>query len=197
MNAADHENTSVVSYTIDAEDIIVEVSSSWQQFARENFAVGLSDREVLGRPLWDYIQDESTRSLYKALLQAVRAKGRPISLPFRCDSPRIRRYMVMNVTPHADGRISFTNELVETKTRNPEIYFQTKLGANKLYYVMCSVCNQVRPLEEEGNWQEVEDAFAFLAHVDEPVQVVYELCDKCSSFMNNSLQQYEQPGQRL
>lgn len=197
MNAAEPEKSSVVSYTIDEDDIIVEVSSSWQLFAKENFAVGLTEREVLGRPLWDFIKDESTRSLYKALLRAVRAKGQPISFPFRCDSPRIRRYMVMNVTPHDDGHISFTNELVETRSRNPEIYFQNMLGSNKLYYVMCSVCNKVRAFEEKGNWQEVEDAFTALAHMDDPVQVVYELCESCSSFMNSSLQKYKQPGHQL
>lgn len=182
---------SVVSYTIDADDVIVEVSSSWQEFAKENYAVGLTEREVVGQSLWEFIKDDSTRSLYKVLLRAVRNKGQAISFPFRCDSPRMRRYMVMNVTPHASGQVSFTNELVETRSRNPEIFFQNTLGANKLYYVMCSVCNKVRPYEED-EWLEVEEAFESLAHLDDPVQVVYEVCETCSNAMHSSLQEYEQ-----
>jgi len=173
MTAEESVTTSIVSYTIDADDVIVEVSSSWQEFARENFAVGLTEREVVGQPLWEFIRDDSTQSMYKVLLNTVRSKGHPISFPFRCDSPRIRRYMVMNVTPHASGHVSFTNELVETQSRNPEIYFQNKAESNKQYYVMCSMCNKVRPYEE-NEWLEVEEAFASMAHLDDPVQVVYE-----------------------
>lgn len=188
---------SVVSYTIDTDDIIVEVSSSWQEFAKENFAVGLTEREVVGQSLWEFIRDHSTQSLYKVLLRAVRSKKQPISFPFRCDSPRVRRYMVMNVTPHASGHVSFTNELVETRSRNPEIFFQNQLGANKLYYVMCSVCNKVRPYEEDDEWLEVEEAFAAMALEDEPVQVVYEVCKTCSNAMHSSLQEYEQTSHNL
>lgn len=183
--------TSVVSYTIDADDIIVQVSPTWQNFAQENYAVGLTEREVVGHSLWEFIKDESTRSLYRVLLRAVRAKKHPISFPFRCDSPRVRRYMVMNITPHPDNSLSFTNELVETRSRNPEIFFQSKLGSNKLYYVMCSVCNKVRPYEDL-EWMEVEEAFSSMAHVDEPVHVVYEVCESCSTFMQSSLQSYVQ-----
>jgi len=197
MTAQDSVKTSTVSYTLDPDDVIVEVSSSWQSFAKENFAVGLTDREVVGRPLWDFIKDDSTRSLYKALLKAVRAKGQPISFPFRCDSPRIRRYMVMNVLPQQDGRVVFANELVETRSRSPEVYFQNKVGANKNYYVMCSVCNKVRPYEDDGEWQEVEDAFAAMAHMEEPVQLVYEVCEPCSASVQTSLEQYDQLGQSL
>lgn len=184
--SADSTASTIVSYTIDASDIITEVSPSWDGFARENFAVRLGRSDVVGRPLWDFIHDESTMRLYQVLLKTVREKKKKLTIPYRCDSPRVRRYMVMEVTPNDDGSVSFVNELQEIRSRSPEVYFQHKLGASNTYYVMCSMCNKVRPWESE-TWNEVEDAFAALAQVDGPVEVVYEVCDPCSHTVDCAL----------
>lgn len=165
------------------------LSDNWDAFARQNCAVGLAPGEVLGRSLWDYIKDETTRRLYQVLLRAVRSKGLSLSFPYRCDSPRMRRYMMMHLTPRADGSVTFVNELVETRARSPEVYFRSVLAPNTQYFVMCSVCNRVR-FYETDNWQEVEEAFTTLAQVDDPLEVVYEVCESCSGSLRQTLQQY-------
>src|SRR5450631_2450126 len=91
-----------VSYQIDGHDDIISVNSAWKAFARSNGAPHLAE-QVVGRSLWEFVSDGTTRQVYRDLLVRVRG-GRTVTFSYRCDSPSLRRYMRMTMTPGAQWR---------------------------------------------------------------------------------------------
>ena len=93
----------VFEYQIDSNDVLVLVSDDWLAFARENGASELDAKFIIGRSLWDFIPDEPTQTLYRDVIATVRATDQPIVVPFRCDSPTLRRFMRLEVRHHPDA----------------------------------------------------------------------------------------------
>src|SRR5947209_973097 len=81
-------------------DRLVEVNDAWTRFAHNNGAPELAPDAVLGRSLWTFIADPTTRRLYEALVARAR-EGSPRTVPYRCDVPAAKRLMRMTIT--ADG----------------------------------------------------------------------------------------------
>ena len=86
----------VIEYRIDHHDRILQVSDSWRRFAVENNAP-VKVLEAVGDSLWDHIYDSGTQDLYSLLLDSVRLSQQPLSFPYRCDSPSVKRFMAMTM----------------------------------------------------------------------------------------------------
>ena len=84
------------AYVIDRANRVVAVDDGWIAFAIGNDAPDLPGR-VLGANLWTFIANATVQDLYSALFQRIRATGREITIPFRCDSPSVRRFMKLTV----------------------------------------------------------------------------------------------------
>lgn len=84
-------------YRVDAQDRVVFANAEWFDFARENSAVSLKPEVVIGVSLWDFICSSETRHLFEILLKQVRATGKSVTLPYRCDSPDCRRFMELRI----------------------------------------------------------------------------------------------------
>lgn len=109
-----HDST--IRYTIDAGDNIKSVSESWYRFALGNQGDQLSDENVLGRSLWDFISDTPTRDIYKQMLARVR-QGRLTEFTFRCDGPSWRRLLLMRVIPKDLNAIEFETSVLKLEER--------------------------------------------------------------------------------
>jgi hypothetical protein len=169
-----------VHYVIDAEDKLIDLGKTWDDFALANDGEAVVSAEVVGRSLWDFIFDESTALLYKSLLTRLRATGNPIRFPFRCDSPDLRRHLVMTLSPLQNGNVEFRNSIVELEPREAKAFFQAAVAGAKEYFYMCSVCNKVRS-RSSRDWKEVEDAFeTHISSCEHPVQVLYKVCRHCA-----------------
>ena len=105
------------SYFIDADDVLVSVDEEWLAFAKENAAPELTRGRVIGRPLWDFVEGERTRELYRELYERVRSRLTRLSVPFRCDAPDRYRFMRLELEPAAAGAIGCTGVLVREQTR--------------------------------------------------------------------------------
>ena len=92
------------TYRVDGNDVITYVSEAWVEFARQNGAATLDEASVVGRSIWDLIAHAPTRELYKLVFRKVRV-GKTVVLPFRCDAPRLRRYMQLSLTPRPGAAI--------------------------------------------------------------------------------------------
>ena len=82
----------VFEYEIDASDVITQVNRHWEEFAEANDAPGLGAR-VVGTWLWKHFAGMEVKYIYRTLLERVRESGQSVSIPFRCDSPELRRRM--------------------------------------------------------------------------------------------------------
>ncbi len=165
-------------YRIDREDRITHVNSAWLSFAEENWNIDLG-RGVLQRPIWDFIADTETRHIFRAMLAKVRESRRTISVPFRCDSPHIRRFMEMEIVPLPDNNVQFNCSLLRTERRPYMGLLDPASDRSDEYLTMCSWCKRIRLGADE--WVEVEEAVKRLDLFESEglPQLTHGLCNGC------------------
>ena len=59
--------TPVYFYELDADDLIVAASDSWDTFAHENEGEHLVFEKIRGTAIWDHITDPETSDLYRRI----------------------------------------------------------------------------------------------------------------------------------
>lgn len=181
-----------ISYSIDAQDRLVTVSSQWLQFALKNHGEGLSADHVEGRSLWDFITDEPTRELYKAVLAHVRS-GSPTDLVLRCDAPERRRLIEMIVTQLPDGNVEFKTVLLASKPRAAQRLFDKDTPRTAQHVMVCSWCDKVNV--DVDKWFEVEAAMEYLdlaEHAELPM-IEPVVCPECYSRVLETLASSKPP----
>lgn len=167
-----------ISYVVDASDRIVSVSPEWSDFALQNDGEGLAPEEVIGQSLWRFIADESTKTLYAAVLAHVR-RGPTTELVLRCDAPERRRLIEMTVTRQTDGRVEFRTVLLSSKQRPVQRLFAKSTPRNDRRLPVCSWCDKVKVAD--GKWFEVEGAMEYLRLAEDHMlpQIESVVCQHC------------------
>lgn len=148
-------------------------------FAEINGAPQLTPEAVLGRPLWDFISDAETRHLYSVMFSRVRASDRSITVPFRCDSPRERRFLEITILPGHQGGLRLETRQHRVEARDCEVHLPPP-GRNRGDLVTCcSWCKKVQV--EAGEWVDVEVAVQRLSMFTElPIpQLTHGICPSC------------------
>ena len=173
-------NENIYKYQIDEYDKIKCVSENWDKFAAENDALDLvSKPQVLNRPLWDFITDIETRHLYSIVIDRVRKENVPVDIPFRCDSPNLRRFMKMTIKPLSDNKVRFKSEIMRVEKREPlKILDKNETRSNE-NIEMCSFCKKIKMAKNK--WGDTEDAIQILHLFDyaKPPQITHGLCPEC------------------
>ena len=166
-------------YAVNVHDVITSVSQTWLAFARENGAPELTDHAVIGHSLWDFIDGSQTIQLYKAVLQRVRTSTPRIVLPFRCDSPTLRRYMRLEITCLPQGSIQFEGILERVEPTAYFKMFDTHVPRSRDLLTLCSCCK--RALVEPCGWLEIEDAVVRLHLFEQKTspQLRHTVCPNC------------------
>jgi len=177
-----------ISYIIDGNDQIVSVSPEWTRFAVQNDGPELTPENVVGRWLWDFIEDEPTRELYRHVLDRVRS-GCATELTLRCDAPGRRRLIEMIVSLRAEGNVEFKTRLLGAKDRPRQPLVAKSTPRNGERVLTCGWCNRVHAGTEE--WLEVEEASDRLHLSDEPEQPRAEhvVCPDCFTKVTELLAQ--------
>src|SRR6478672_1277449 len=149
-------------YEINADGRITFVDDEWCRFAVANGARQYADPAWLyGKPLLSFISDPTTRQLYALLMARVRASRSAVRVPLRCDAPALRRWLELEISPGADGGLTFASYELRTETRAPIPTFEAAAGGASALLRMCSWCKRVEAAA--GHWQDIEDAIASLA----------------------------------
>jgi hypothetical protein len=149
------DNNSDVSYRISETDEIIFLNDAWTAFALANGAPELIAEKVLNRNLWDFISDDTTRDVYRQLVDKVRG-NRFISFDFRCDSPDLHRFLEMKITLREDKNVQFDTRLISAEKRVYQNAFQKGARRGNGVIIVCSWCKKIDT--RDGNWREIEEA---------------------------------------
>jgi len=144
--------------------------------------------QILGRSLWDFIAGAQTRHIYKVLFEKVRSDQRVVTVDFRCDSPILRRFMKLTISPQMVSQLELESRIIREETRVFSVRFleQANSGVTTLL-PMCSWCKRVKL--DKGVWVEAEAARAkmrlFYGH-DLP-KLPQGICEECKEKILNQL----------
>ncbi len=173
-------NEDVFIYQIDNKDIIVRVSRNWATFANANaWDSELSPEKVVGHSLWDFIQDSTTRHLYKEVHRKVRDGKLIEPIPFRCDSPQERRYLKLLLSPLPDGQIEITSRIVRTERRDPVRLLDKDIPRSNDLIRICSMCKKIST--DHNRWVEIDEGLGQLRPFEavEMPRLTHGLCKDC------------------
>jgi hypothetical protein len=176
----------VSGYIIDETDRIIDVSGAWLTFARENDAPELTREAVIGHVLWSFVAGDETRRLYQILLDTVRSNDTIIMLPFRCDSPTLRRDMRLIMSPLHAGRVRLEGVLVSVTPRPYVALLDRSLPRAGAVLTLCAFCR--RAWMEQDDWVELEDLVVRLGLFTEPrpPALAEGLCPGCLSLLTQA-----------
>ncbi|MCG8512491.1 MAG: hypothetical protein MI741_25035 [Rhodospirillales bacterium] len=163
-----------IAYRIDHEDRIQSVSGPWDKFALENDGDSVCAADVQGRPIWDFVTGDITKSWLHTLIKLARVRNEPVERPYRCDSPRLKRFMRMRIVPQQDGLLRIEHELVSTEQRSIPVHFEFSRKAHVRLMLRCSICGRV---QEGANWREAETTQRDSLGA---IPIAYSVCDDCS-----------------
>ena len=166
-------------YQVDCRDSIVWVDPTWGEFAKRNGAPQLLAEQVVGRRLPDFVAGDEVRQLWSLVLQRVRDEERSVTLPFRCDSPDRRRFMELDLTPLADGRVELTARLLREEARDRVALLDACVPRSADTLPICSQCKRIQGSEDE--WVEVEEGIKQLDLFGAGLlpRLTHVLCDPC------------------
>jgi hypothetical protein len=173
-----------LSYQIDGHDDITSVGDSWAAFAVSNGAPHLA-AHVVGRSLWEFVSDATTRRVYRDLLVRVRG-GRTVTFSYRCDSPSLRRFMQMTMTPRAHKGVGFDSLTLRTESRVPPLLAATPIGQSGTLLTACGWCNRMAVGDD---WVEVESAVERLGLFGSSrlPAITHGMCPRCFARIRDEL----------
>jgi hypothetical protein len=169
----------VTRYSIDVSDEIVAVGGDWDRFARENDApLELFSGNILHRSFWDFLSGAALEHVYQRIMTNVRA-GECMEFAFRCDSPGLRRFLTLRMTPADDGGINFVTETICTEEREFQRVFDADADRAEGIVIACSWCNKLKTGLHQ--WQEPEEAVRSLAlfETDPMPALSHGMCEQC------------------
>lgn len=175
-----------IQYRVNERNEIVFVNEAWQAFALANAGIGLQPANVLQRPLFDFITDETTRLLYRDLLKRVRA-GHPVQFPFRCDAPAQRRWLDMTIRLTETGLVEFTTHLRRSEERSPISLLGHMPIRSATLLRMCSWCKRANLGCRQ--WVDLEEAVVRLRLFEQaPLpQLSHGICEICFASLQKQL----------
>lgn len=175
-----------VHYQINHRDEIIFVDDAWDRFAATNEGTKLGSKDILGRPLWDFITDATTRQLYKQILARVR-QGSVAGFTLRCDGPSRKRLLEMTIRAQGPGSVEFATHTLQVEDRPPVLLLVGGRKRSDDMVKVCSWCNRVKVAR--GEWAEIEVALETLKTFESSAmpQVTHGMCDTCLAAMTKTV----------
>jgi hypothetical protein len=173
--------TSSMSYVLGPDDRIAAVDQAWNTFAASQGAGDLTGAQIVGKPLRACIADSNTHEIYALLFGAARKLQRSVAVPFRCDSPGLRRFMTLRADPLPDGSLRISTTLVRAEERPPVALLSPTAPRSDGVLKICGWCKRI-PLSS-GAWVEVEIALQELGLLEasEMPRLTHGVCPACAA----------------
>lgn len=169
----------VFIHTVDADGKITAVNDEWEEFARENGAPELASAAVVGRDIWGFMEGMETRHISRLLLDKARRSGKGLTIPYRCDSPGLRRFMEMEIAPAGNGIVEFRSRVLRIEKRVPVLLLDPRAGRGDEFLTICSWCRRARV---DSAWVELDEAVKKLdlfSSASLP-QLTHGMCQDCA-----------------
>lgn len=172
-----------VMYRIDEADKLLEMNAAWTAFAHGNGGAPLEGAQVVGRSLWDFVTDPSTRQLYRDMVKRLRQGWTPIRFQFRCDAPQLRRLLAMEMVGEGDGTVRFVVTSVAEQERPAVACMENGEASTDQIVTICGWCMRV-PLPGAG-WVEIEEALEGLGLFRDATsfKLSHGMCPDCAEAM--------------
>jgi hypothetical protein len=168
-----------VVYHVDPEGRITSVNDRWDAFARANGGTAVLSAAVIGRRAANFIAGNETRYLFDLIIRHAITSGRPVTAPFRCDGPAVRRRMQLTVTLEGPGDIVFRSRMLAEEPRRPIAWLESRTRKERAPLLrVCSWCNRG---EIAGRWAELEEVIAAYGLFDAArvPDITHGLCVDC------------------
>jgi len=166
-------------YSINENDIITNYSKNFPSFARNNdWQLEMEPEAILGRSIFDFISGAETQHLYQILFEHCR-KGKHIGpIPFRCDSPRERRFLELHLRLLPNSHIDIITVLLKTEHRPPVRILQANTPRTEEFIRICSMCKKIFVDDE---WVEIEEALIRMKLFEQErlPYLTHGLCNSC------------------
>jgi hypothetical protein len=180
----------VCRYDVDAAGCITFVDDGWRAFAAANGAPQYADTATLyGVPLFSFMSDNTTQHVYAVLMDRVRRDRVSVRVPFRCDSPTLRRWLELEMTPREDGGITFVSRQLRAEPREAVLTPADAADPARADTLirMCSWCKKVDA--GAAGWLEVEHAVAELGLfvAPRPDIITHGICPECVQLFERGL----------
>jgi hypothetical protein len=129
-------------YHTNQKKIITDLNEAFAAFAKENWRPDFKRTDLVGKSLLSQITDPATKHLYSILLERLRETNQPLTLPYRCDSPDIKRYMEMTITPATDGIVEWNSRILNEEPRPPVPLLDIRQERHEKWLRVCSWCKR-------------------------------------------------------
>ncbi|MBN2725372.1 MAG: hypothetical protein JXR95_15010 [Deltaproteobacteria bacterium] len=149
---------------------IIRVSSTWDNFAQENDGLSSCFDKIKNRSIYDFITGYETKMWFETVLKLAELKKETISRNYRCDSPNLRRNMLMNATYESSGEICIEHILLSTELRKKPVFFKSTNSPGKKAPLRCSICGKIKV---DKQWVEAD------SHESSQFNVIYTICNGC------------------
>lgn len=168
-----------VVYALDASDAITAVNDSWISFASANGGEALLPPAIIGRSVWDFIADPTTRMLYRRIFERVRAGTGPVRFSLQCDAPALRRLLEMTISRDRGGSLKFVVHTLALEPRAPERLLDRDAPRSNELVRMCAWCKRIPG--PDGAWGEVDEMLPKLGLFDTRVlpRITHGICEDC------------------
>ncbi|MGB8517793.1 MAG: hypothetical protein WCD45_07885 [Gallionella sp.] len=171
-----------VELSVDQNNFIVRVNDAWDRFACENNGAHLANNAMLGSNLLDSIAGKTSKNFTLALLELARRREHEICFDYRCDSPRLRRFMRAHLSSDSSGAVHFLHEHLYSETFPHLVVFQTAAQRGRDTTIRCSLCNHVR---HDGLWK-LPEYVSRQVFDGREVPVIYGVCPSCLYILDDA-----------
>lgn len=172
-------------YVLDLHNRIVELGGAWDEFALANQGERATRRFVLGQSLEHFISGDATRMFLRTLLDNVRRLHYPLTRPYRCDSPNLRRHLEMTLTPLGSGLVRLEHRVLQeipvqsVFTVNSQMLQGRLQGKDPRYRFIhrCSMCCRYAFNQQWMELAELQNSPELQAAGEIPV--IHTVCPEC------------------
>lgn len=137
------DSSGIYRYEIDETDRICDVDDQWLAFAVQNGAGELTRDAVVGQSVHRYMAGWSVCELYATLFGKLRQRRSSATFPFRCDSPDLKRYMQMEISPGTNGHLMLAGRMLHSIARPRIPLLDPKTRHNGEWQIICSLCRRI------------------------------------------------------
>jgi len=183
MDSAEPE----ICYHVNARDEVVFVNSAWNTHAQSHGGAALGGDQVLGRNLWEFISDLPTRRLYEQIFARVRL-GCPARFPLRCDTPRCKVLLDVNMRLLKNGHVEVSTAVRAKEDRPLAVLLRGPTGGSTEVLRSCAWCCRIDP--GSGVWTSVEQATSDLQLFEQAAipHLSHGICPDCFGRMTASIE---------